>query len=362
MSLYLPNPMRYNRYMQGENGSAQPAQSPIADAINSYTKMKLSGPSAAQNAELGARTQLYNEQARGTKMKNDSLSQFGNIVGDLLKQQPNETPEQHSDRLSQGIAQFAPMMGPQAVKALQDGLATTNAYGGPDQMRRALVLQGKDPGVNFAGTRAEADSVAARNNANEQSRQIAVKGVPTRGAIPVTPALAAQMDQMVEHAAPGIDPATKALILNNASTAYQGNPNAISAIQGAISSAGTVTPPVSHWYGDTPASFVPNAPAVPAPAFVGGAALQPPPLPSAAPAPQALVVPKSTPAPDSSTAPTAPVITGTPQEGAPADQAPFAIPPINQRKQGGVYNTPNGLHTWTGTGWTPTPLPPGGTQ
>lgn len=95
-----------------------------------------------------------------------------------------ETPDQKAARVAPylaGILQAGGGYANELAGGLSGGLSSLYATGNDEDMRRSLVMNGKMPGKDFAGTAARADAVAGRDNAAEQQKSYGVARINQAG-------------------------------------------------------------------------------------------------------------------------------------------------------------------------------------
>lgn len=168
--------------------------SPLANAFSQFSSAIANGPTAEQRA-------LYSAEADLSRLKTDELvrqaaamkgagSRLSSIFDEhlagvdatpetMVGPAPEEgfameDPQDASMRRTTGIASLFAEIGKENSAALKEGLATGQAFGTPDEMRRSMVLGGHAINPEFAPTAAEGDRITTRKT-NESIREADAK-------------------------------------------------------------------------------------------------------------------------------------------------------------------------------------------
>lgn len=138
----------------------------------------------AQSAEARARAGKADEETNGLRIKNGAYADLPSIAA-AFAPLPNETAEQHAARIAPVLGRLAQAGGGNAsemANGFNTGLGTVFSLGNDDDMRRSLVMGGKIPGKDFAGTAQRADEVQARDAADERKTKYGVANIEQSGA------------------------------------------------------------------------------------------------------------------------------------------------------------------------------------
>lgn len=138
---------------------------------------------AAQTARQAAETGKTDEETRGIRMRNDATGSLPATLENLFT--GHGTPIQNLQSNIGKAAQILTAGGGNADQ-LTSGLGNifSLGYGMGDNndKRTSLVLQGKSPDEDFAGTDAQADHVANRNAGNDRATKFGVERIQQAGA------------------------------------------------------------------------------------------------------------------------------------------------------------------------------------
>lgn len=173
--------------------NAQP--SPLAEAFSKFSGQILSAPTPEERELKAAMTQMYTQKAAEGQMQSEAMQGLPGNIASLFAPHtgsgvpveefigpppesglPPEDPNARAARMSTGLASLFGQVGKDNAAAIRAGLATGEAYGSPDSMRRAMVLQGKSIDQNFSPTLDEGNRIAARNQELKPLTESEVKG------------------------------------------------------------------------------------------------------------------------------------------------------------------------------------------
>lgn len=405
--MYIPNPMRYNRYLDGQQAGETNPGNPIANGLNKLATRLASGPSAAQQLYTQAETARATEETRKLMMENDAKQGFAAKFQEALQIQPGETQQAHSMRVQAVLANSGAMGVP--MENVGRGVMIGGSYGDDNQQRQGLIAAGHMPGKDFSGSTDMSNSVAARDaNLNTQSHiainaakppsasalkvvqnpdgsysyQQVTPGVaaPAPKGFAVTPVLNGQINTDISKQ-PINDAALKTAVAQRAAEIYQRTGNASLAETQAVQEL-TSPETANHTWSGNPyptGNLVARAP-------VGQAAGAPPPItqiiqPAGGPSPGAPAVTGGAPiaTPQPSPAGAAQLTSMIPPQPAPPPAGSVAIPQKPQLSPSGkpimpvppmapkgnagldvntTYQHPNGsLYDFNGTGFVPSQAP-----
>lgn len=173
-------------------------QSPLARTFSDIARVMTTGPTAEQREytqALADQTQMRNEMLSRTNQAQSTIAetlpklfgQFnaqgspvkpwvnpdsGQVIQNTTPAVPLASPEQTQAIRAGGLAQLFSQIGGDASGAVRNALEVSSAYGSPDDMRRAMVLQGRNIDPNFSPTADEGNRIAGRNNALATSRDL----------------------------------------------------------------------------------------------------------------------------------------------------------------------------------------------
>ncbi len=183
----------------------QPQTSPLAQSFADISKMLLSAPTPedrelkrVQGEYYAANTDKMRAEADQMAKQNTALSGAGNtlagIFGDYTASgapivpwtnpddnqfiqnpsgMPMESPEMAGTRRTTSLADLYAQVGKENAEAMTEGLAAAQAFGTPDDMRRSMVLRGKDINENFSPTGDEGNRIAGRNEGLQRTTELA---------------------------------------------------------------------------------------------------------------------------------------------------------------------------------------------
>lgn len=153
------------------------------EAAKSLTNALYGDPAkAASDAADMARAGLYNQQALGARMKNESMQGLDAVLGGL-----GSTPESYSAGLPAALGALVRSEVSNPGNVLTPFLAS-RAMVAPDAMsdtlgRGALITSGASPSEAFATNTRRADAISARDAAEDMAQATTVQGMRNQGAI-----------------------------------------------------------------------------------------------------------------------------------------------------------------------------------
>jgi hypothetical protein len=129
--------------------------------------MQMEMQQKAMEGAGGALADVFREHytSSGQPVRPWAIPGTNEVVENTMPSVPLATPEQANTFRTTRMADLFGQVGKDNAAALQTGLATGQAFGTPDDMRRSMVLQGKNIEQNFSPTGAEGNRVAERNSA-----------------------------------------------------------------------------------------------------------------------------------------------------------------------------------------------------
>lgn len=162
----------------------QAGASPLAKTFENLATTLMSGPTADERALREAQARIYGAQANEMERQQEALKGAKSALAQLFEDYnpagvpvseiqgplrpgesfPTEAPSQRATRISTGMADLFAQIGKDNAAALQSGLSAGQAFGAPDDMRRSMVLQGKEIGPDFAPTAGEGNRIVQRNS------------------------------------------------------------------------------------------------------------------------------------------------------------------------------------------------------
>lgn len=168
--------------------------SPLANAFSQIGSAIANGPSAEQRALFSAESDLnrlkVDEMIRQANAVKGAGSRLSDIFGEHLagidatpqtmvgpapqEGYTMEDPADQTMRRTTGLASLFADVGKEGAAAIKEGLATGQAFGTPDEMRRSMVLGGHSIDPNFAPTAAEGNRIMTRKT-DDSIREAAAK-------------------------------------------------------------------------------------------------------------------------------------------------------------------------------------------
>lgn len=140
----------------------------------------------AEAGLYGAQTKKADEETRAQRGLNDAQDNLGNAISMFSAPLPGEAPQDTMTRNAPAVAAFMKAHKgntQEAANALGTIWAQIMSQGDPDQMRRSLVGQGKEPGIDFSPAGRIADQNAGRDSDLKTGQDVAREGVIQRGAM-----------------------------------------------------------------------------------------------------------------------------------------------------------------------------------
>lgn len=158
--------------------------SPVARAFDMINKTMANQPTQAEQAFREAQARYYGAQADQMDRQNSLVGNLQDTINETFSPHAAggmgpaekfigpvpetglqmESPEAQSGRMAASLSNLYAQLSDDPAKGLTEGLRVAEAYGGPDNMRRSLVLGGEMPGPDFSPTTAEADRISQRNS------------------------------------------------------------------------------------------------------------------------------------------------------------------------------------------------------